>query len=291
MSVFGVSGVDHLVVKVRDLDRAREVYGRLGFKLTLPARHPGIGTSNLTAVFSNQTYFEFLAIDDPKTLSSPYDVLCDAREGLAAVALKTSDAREAYHRLADAGMRPGKPVDIVRPVFLPEGSGEARFTMTPLPREAFPGGAVFACQQHSPDSVWQSDYLTHENGAVGIGALVVAADNPEDAAGAYAGLLKAAKREVAAGAFVVDAKPCPILVGQPATLRWAWSADPLFAEERPFLAGAVVVVEDLYRAQQALQKSRMPVICSEGMLRVTSQHTLGVMLAFTADLDFARLLP
>lgn len=286
-----VTGVDHLVIKVRDLDRAREVYGRLGFTLTPPARHPGLGTANHTAVFEDRTYIEFLAIEEPDNVGSPFAPLRDAREGVGALALRTNDARELHHRLNADGKNPGAPVSFGRPVDLPDGPAEARFTATPLAAGSLPGGAAFACEQHTPDFVWQNGYLSHENGAVGIAALVIVSDTPEETAHTCAALFRTEARPGVSGTWAVAAGAVEILVGKPALLRWAWSADPLLGETGPLLGGVVIRVEDLHRAQQSLQKSRMPIICSGGVLRVTSQHTLGVMLAFTVEFDPAMLLP
>lgn len=291
MSGSGISGVDHLVLKVRDLDRAREAYGRLGFKLTPPARHGGLGTANQTACLADRTYLEFLAIEEPKSVGAPFDRLRDAREGLAALALRTADVRDLHHTLTAQGMALDRPVSFTRPVELPDGPAEARFTAAPLPEGTLPGAAAFAFEQLTPDYVWQPEYLNHENGVVGVAYVVVASDHPEDTAAAYAKLFRSTAEPSVEGAFTVAAGTHTILVATPAVLHWAWTADPLLSEPRPFLAGIFLKVEDLHRAQQALQKSRMPVICSGGVLRVTSQHTLGVMLAFAVEPDLARLLP
>jgi catechol 2,3-dioxygenase-like lactoylglutathione lyase family enzyme len=287
----GISGIDHLVVKVRDLDRAREAYGRLGFKLTPPARHGGLGTANHTAALSDRTYLEFLAIEDPKALSAPFDVLRDQKEGFAALALRTADVRDLHHKLTAEGLEPGRPVSFSRPVDLPDGPAEARFTAAPLPAGILPGAVALAFEQHTPDYVWQPDYLNHENGALGVAYVVVASDRPEETAAAYAKLFRVEPQTYLDGAYTVAVGPHTILIATPALLHWAWTADPLLSEPRPFLAGIFLRVEDLHRAQQALQKSRMPVICSGGVLRVTSQHTLGVALAFAVEPDLAHLLP
>ena len=50
-----VDGIDHLVLCVRDLERARDLYRRLGFTLTPPARHP-FGTGNSLVQFEERGF-------------------------------------------------------------------------------------------------------------------------------------------------------------------------------------------------------------------------------------------
>jgi hypothetical protein len=58
--------IDHVVVAVRDLDRAGE---ELGFTLTPRAMHDErMGTSNLLAQFAEQNFIELLVVDRPDRL-------------------------------------------------------------------------------------------------------------------------------------------------------------------------------------------------------------------------------
>lgn len=285
-----VTGIDHLVIRVGDLDRAREVYGRLGFKLTPPGRHTGLGTANHTAVFSDRTYLEFLAVErsDPEV---PFAHLADAVEGPGALALRASDARAYGHRLSELGLRPGAPVSFDRPVEMPDGDLEARFTALPLPAEMTPGIAGFAYEQHTPDLVWLPDYLEHENGVIGLSAVMIAAPEPEEAIGPWARTFGTPIEAIAEGAFAATAGSARIVVARPAFLNWIWTGDPALEVDRPKLVGVALRVDDLYRAQRALQKSRIPVIHSNGALRVVSRHALDTGLMFSVDFDPRSLLP
>lgn len=285
-----VTGVDHLLIRVRDLDRAREVYGRLGFKLTPPGRHTGLGTANHTAVFADRTYFEFLAVEHPNP-PSPFDVVSDAVEGPRMLALRTADARALHHRLCEAGAKPGTPITFDRPVETPEGETEARFTAVPLAGEMTPGVRGYACEQHTPDLVWLPDYLEHENGVVGLSALMVAAPDPEETARAWAAVFGSSAEPIAKGAVAVAAGSVRVVVATPEFLSWIWSGDPALEVERPRLVGAALRVDDLYRAQRALQKSRIPIVLSNGALRVASAHAADTALMFTVDFDLKSLIP
>src|SRR5437764_182152 len=55
--------LDHPIVAVRDLDRAIEVYQRLGFEVIRGGRNPGIGTHNALIRFGLD-YLELLSVED-----------------------------------------------------------------------------------------------------------------------------------------------------------------------------------------------------------------------------------
>ena len=58
-----VSGIDHCVLLVRDLDAAERAMARLGFRPTPRGHHSAhMGTANATVVFRDGTYFETLGV-------------------------------------------------------------------------------------------------------------------------------------------------------------------------------------------------------------------------------------
>jgi len=286
----GIDGIDHLVIAVRDLDKAREAYSRLGFTLTARGRHTELKSANHTIMFAGD-YVELLAIEEPHPATAAWSEFLKTREGLAAAALKTADARAAQTGLAAAGLSGGEAVDFGRPVDLPEGRRDARFTITQVAAEATPGGRMFLCQHHTRDVVWRPEYLTHANGATGLAALIVAADDPEAAAAPYATLFGTHVEPRGAIRVVQTGGGAPIVVAPPAALTQLWADDPVLKAPRPCFAGFAVTVKDFYAAQQVLQKSKLPTIAGEGVLRVTSQHTHGAALAFAESFDLARVLP
>ena len=56
--------IDHVMICVRDLDRAVEAYTRIGFDVHAGGVHPGRGTKNAIA-FNEADYLELLALRDP----------------------------------------------------------------------------------------------------------------------------------------------------------------------------------------------------------------------------------
>ena len=62
----GIAGIDHVIIGVRDLERARMGWTRLGFTLTPRGRHLGQETANYCIMFARD-YLEllgFVARDD-----------------------------------------------------------------------------------------------------------------------------------------------------------------------------------------------------------------------------------
>src|SRR5258708_26057828 len=65
--------IDHVVLAVRDLDRAAARYEQLGFTLTPRASHDDrMGTSNRLAQFRGKSFIELLEVDRPDRLA-PHD--------------------------------------------------------------------------------------------------------------------------------------------------------------------------------------------------------------------------
>ena len=290
MGAHGINGIDHLVVAVRDLDKARDAYQRMGFTITPRGRHTELKSINHTIMFGADDYVELLAVEEPHPVTAHYTDFLKAREGIPAVALKTDDARAAQRLLAEAGYPVSEAVDFGRPVALPEGTRDARFTITALDVAKDFGGRVFLCQHHTRDVVWRPEYVQHDNTATGLAALVVAADDPDAVAADYARLFGTAVEEQGP-ARLVPTGDTPIVVATPAALHWGWTSDPALAAPRPFLAGFVVRVADLDRAQQALQKSKFPTVVGNGVLRVSSTSASGALLAFAKDFDLRALIP
>src|SRR5438309_2849542 len=80
-----IAGIDHVIVGVRDLDRARAGWSRLGFTLSPLGRHIGQGTGNYCIMFGSD-YIELLGIVDRSDFVQNLDAFLATREGLMAMA-------------------------------------------------------------------------------------------------------------------------------------------------------------------------------------------------------------
>jgi catechol 2,3-dioxygenase-like lactoylglutathione lyase family enzyme len=181
-----VLGLDHVIILVRDLDDADARMARLGFRPTPRGYHSAhMGTANSTVMLPNGTYFELLTVTAPTPANAATRAVLAEREGPFGLALKTDDAGAAAAELAAAGIAEGGALDFVRPVELPAGTQEARFTIARARADATPGTMLFVCQHHTPDLVWREDYLHQPNDALGLLEVIGVADDLDAVAAAY----------------------------------------------------------------------------------------------------------
>ena len=84
-----LTGIDHLIVGVRDLEAARASFARLGFSTTPRGRHQGWGTANY-CIMLERDYLELLGIIDPSKFTNRLDERL-ARAGETIVRLSKSE--------------------------------------------------------------------------------------------------------------------------------------------------------------------------------------------------------
>jgi len=74
-----VRGIDHAVILVRDLERARDTYARLGFTLTPRGTH-SLGSQNHCIMFGRD-YLELMALPKPHPAFQYFFGFSRARRG------------------------------------------------------------------------------------------------------------------------------------------------------------------------------------------------------------------
>jgi catechol 2,3-dioxygenase-like lactoylglutathione lyase family enzyme len=170
-----VKGIDHLIVMVRDLDRAERAWQALGFQTTSRGFHQSGGTAN-HLVMLDRTYIELLGLAVP-TADSPYRREMQEDPGLAGVALRGS-AAETYRYWLAQGLEPSPPESLARGVEIGGRAEVARFELTRLPRSAQLPFLLFCCDQLTPQFVWQAHTPPHPNRASRLEELVIVVDDP-----------------------------------------------------------------------------------------------------------------
>ena len=168
------SGIDHAMILVRDLDRARDTYERMGFTLT-PRGFHSLGSQNHCIMFGRD-YLELMALPAvPPPAFQYYADFLSKREGVGALALATGDALAAHAELIRTGIAAEAPLALSRPV---ENLGEARFTLVQLPPGQTPGFRTFICQHHTREFVWRPEHQRHSNSAAGIKSVTIGSPDP-----------------------------------------------------------------------------------------------------------------
>jgi catechol 2,3-dioxygenase-like lactoylglutathione lyase family enzyme len=173
----GISGIDHVLVGVRDLDAAALAWTRLGFELTPRGRHIGWGTANYCIMFPRD-FIELIGIVDPAQESNGLDRFLDRRQGLMSVAWASRDSAATAASLKASGIEAGEPRDLARQFELPEETVLLRFKLVSLPEAATPAMPSFVCQHLTPEPMRQPLWLRHPNGAVGLKGITIVADDP-----------------------------------------------------------------------------------------------------------------
>ena len=178
MTRSGITGIDHLLIPVRDLETARMVWTRLGFTTSPRGTHLGRGTGNYCIMFEHD-YLELFGVLDPTLASASYVNFLAEREGPMKLAWATRDAHVAAEALAGLGLHPSEVKDLQRQIELPEETAVPRFAIVSLPAEETPGLDSFLCAHLTPKLMRRPPWLQHPNGAVGIAGITVAVADTE----------------------------------------------------------------------------------------------------------------
>jgi catechol 2,3-dioxygenase-like lactoylglutathione lyase family enzyme len=242
-----VNGIDHLVIRVRNLDASEATYRRLGFSLTPRGFHAGRGSANHTAPLSGGNYFELIHLPS----GGDGDAFPD-QEGLVAIALAPGDSVQVHAELSALGYDVEPPRDLSRPVDLQAGVREARFLNASFPRVAPEAVRFFACQHLTRDLVWRPEWETHANGAERLTEAIVVHPAPADLHETYAKLFGEAARydlerlTVALGEDVIN-------FVSPNAFQARFPGIPIPADiSEGWFAGAVFRVASLQRVESVL---------------------------------------
>jgi hypothetical protein len=149
--------IDHAVVAVRDLAIAARAFAELGFTLTPLGRH-SIGSRN-HCIMLGSTYIELLEPAGEHPWLAYYRDFVARGEGLAAIALATSDADASYRDLLAHGVAAQPPMDLARPVDLRGEPRTARFRLVQISPDKF------LCQHLTRELLWRPEWQRHANGA------------------------------------------------------------------------------------------------------------------------------
>ena len=104
------TGIDHIVIAVRDLDLAMADYTAAGFTVAPGGEHTNGTTHNALIPFADGSYFELIAWKRPdEPLGTTWWHRFQAGEGVIDFALRTDDLDAEVDRLRAAGMNVPEP--------------------------------------------------------------------------------------------------------------------------------------------------------------------------------------
>ena len=205
----GITGIDHPVIAVRDLDAARAAYERLGFIVPPRGSHPEWGTGNWCIQFERD-YLELRGILVPGKETHGLGRFLEEREGLMGMAFGTVGGQTSHDSLVAAGLRPHPVKTLTRDFELPSGTIPVSFQLCFLDPAETPGlMTVVICEHLTPERLRRPEWLAHPNGARRIRGLTGVARDLDDAGHAWERLFERVRRspgelraEFSGGAFL-----------------------------------------------------------------------------------------
>lgn len=172
-----IHAIDHVLVGVRDLDRALASYTRLGFRMLPRGDHHPKGTGNHVAVLG-RTYIELLGVLHPEKDCLHYDELLPQREGIYVTHLKAGNVEAEVRRLRAVGVPPSDPMLLSRRMEV-DGKSLLLSTTVSVYRDVPSQFAKLSMvQHHNPDVAWLDGWALHPNTALDVTSVTILAEDP-----------------------------------------------------------------------------------------------------------------
>lgn len=278
-----ITGIDHLLVGVRDLQAARRAYQHLGFTASPRGKHIGWGTANYCIMFPD-SYIELLGIVDPSQFTNDLDKFLETREGLLGLAFSSGDAEAAAAGLRAKGIDADAPIDLKRKLESPEGDVEPAFKLVHLPPETTPGTPAFICQHLTPDLVWQNPWLDHSNGAKALVSITGVVEDPGAVAVAYGQIFGEDAVWADHGLVEVETGRGRLRFTTPEALGQLYPGVPApRADQPPWLAGMRLRVTDLNYTAGYLDAAGVRYMRdADSILRLPPGLACGAVIEFVA---------
>lgn len=280
----GITGIDHPVCGVRDLDAAKATFEKLGFALSHRRQFKSWGNANHAVIFPYD-FIELLGIVDAAKFTTPglKEYLADG-EGIMGVTLTTSDVTAARAKLESNGFGPSELQETAIDLLLPEGALAQRFRWIKLDVAQTPDMYFMLMQPLTPENrAPKPEYLQHANTATGIKSLTVLVDDPAKLRPVYEKLFGTHDR-------VGRADQADIFTGH-GSFRFV-TADAFtrlhpgvampVAHKPPFIGAITLTARDVGTAAAHLRKAGVPFVEKDGVLRIAPDHACGMVLEFVA---------
>jgi catechol 2,3-dioxygenase-like lactoylglutathione lyase family enzyme len=285
--------IDHLVLCVDDLERARRFYENLGFTMTPRAEHP-FGTGN-SLIQLHGGFLELLAVVEPDNIvpmapdhfsfGAFNAAFLERRQGMSQLVFQSDDARRDHTDFVAKDLTTYEPFDFSREAAAPDGSTDTlSFSLAFITDERMPEASFFVCQQHDPQHFWRPRYQRHANGAQAIAEVIMVAGNPPDLADFFTAL--EGPENVTPGERRLDVttplgritilSPTRYLTRFPGMML----PDP---PKSPYFAGYRISVSDLEETRELLRQRQIRIKEREDSLIIRPDDAFGVLIEFAAE--------
>ena len=282
-SGFSITGIDHVLVGVRDLEATAARWQKLGFHLTPRGRHIGWGTGNYCIMFAGD-YIELLGIIDPKQFTNNLEKFLTTREGLMGLAFAAPDETRCAADLRAAGLHPDGPKALKRELELPSGTVLPEFGLVMLPPAETPALSAFVCVHKTPELVRQPEWLRHANRATGLVSMTVVVDDPVDTAFGWLPVFGPERIATANLVTVIDTGHGAIRFTTKAGLAQLYPAlVPLPDHPTPWIAAMKISVADKARCRDHLHFANILFFKTGKGCIVPPEEANGVIIEFVQE--------
>lgn len=276
-----ISGIDHSIVGVHDLEAARSRYRNLGFTVTPRGRHIGWATANYCIMFPDD-YIELLGIVEPGAYSAGLDgILAERGEGILKLALGSGDAGATHEFFARQGLVPEPVAELARELEAPEGTVLPKFRLVHPQPAAMPGLDGFVVQHLTPGLLRRPEWCAHRNGAKGIASYAILADDPAALAEGWRRVFGADAVALAGGRLTVETGTARLDFMTRHTLEDEFDGIEMLAPESGMIAAMTVAVTDLVAAAVCLAEAGIACLRTDNGLAVPPEDACGAVVAFS----------
>jgi len=164
-----ITGIDHPLIGIADMDRARDAYRRIGFVVPSRGSHVEWGTGNWCIMFDDD-YLELRGIlTDTRPLQG-LDRWLDAHgDGMMGVAFGTDNAKASRSVLEKKGIGIRRFSTLNRNFEHADGWTQPEFRLCfPEEDEVYGLGHVVLCEHRTPDLLRPQGSKVHPNSAVRV---------------------------------------------------------------------------------------------------------------------------
>lgn len=281
----GIIGIDHGVVAVRDLERARTVYRGLGFITTPRRRFTEWGMANYGVMFEHD-FIELLGIVDPTAEVTPglEDYLVDG-EGVMAVALRADDVRSARAQLNSGGLNPSDLNETEITLEAPDGPVAQRFRWLRIAAETTPDMYMMLVQPLTPERMRRPEWLAHPNGARALIGLTVVVDDPLGLMGSYEALFGRGSSTPTDNTLAIHTGRGALFFVTEDNYSLMHPHVAAMTRRTPFIGAMSLETADVAATAAYLDTHDIPhAFSEEGVVRVAPEQACGVVLEFAPRL-------
>lgn len=282
--------LDHIGVAIKDLERGRQMYERLGFRLTPRSIHRGsptpgapvepFGSGNHCAMF-REGYLEVVGLTDPAIYSN-IKALVARYEGAHIVAFGVASADATYAELSARGI----PIQPARQLerdaaYGPTGSElrRAAFRNMYFDQSAYPEARLLYIEHLTRDVLWQPHLLDHPNGVVALRDVFICVTDARAAADKYSALFGVAAQGVSDGEWKISLAHGYVWIATPAA--WARRAPGAPTPPLPSPTGIGFSVTSIAATQSLLSRNGIETHAGmDGGIWVGPELACGVVLYF-----------